>query len=53
MLKPVGSFFFFFYQNNVIFTSCIIKNPIDLGKLGHSTPPMTRDMTEVNFYAGF
>jgi len=55
MSKPVGFFLplIFFYQNNVIFTSYTIKNSIDPGKLGHSTPPMNQDMMGVDFYVGF
>jgi hypothetical protein len=34
----------FFNQNNIIFTSCTIKNPIDPDNPSYSTQPVTRDM---------
>jgi hypothetical protein len=38
----------FFYQYNIIFTSCIIKNQIDPGNVGHSTQLVTRNMKGVD-----
>jgi hypothetical protein len=38
----------FFYQNNIIFTSCKIKIPIDPSNPDHSTQPVTRDMMEID-----
>jgi hypothetical protein len=43
----------FFYQNNVIFTSCTIKNPFDLGNPGYSTGTVAQDMMGSTFKSGF
>jgi hypothetical protein len=51
MSTPV--YFSFFYQNNIIFTSYTIKNPIDSSNPGYSTQHVTRDMMGVDYWAKY
>jgi hypothetical protein len=46
-------FHYLFYQNNIIFTSYTIQNPIDPNNPGYSTQPLTQDMTGVDSRVGF
>jgi hypothetical protein len=53
MSTPIDFFLPFFYQNNVIFTSCAIKNLIDLGNPYYSTQLVTQNMTMVDSRSEF
>jgi len=53
MSTLIDFFSLFFYQNNIIFTSCTIQNPIDPDNPDYSTQPLTQDMTGVDSRARF